>query len=292
MSDPCWQDALDTQIHLLDLCRHGRLRWAAKDGLGDAVGLGEHDAGTVLSEALRASEPVYVSPDVCAAWEFAQAAFEPEPLHPSDPFAAAGLALFPKPVALLNDVFPIFPPRAVSWSSLELHDPNEWRIMLAGFSRADDADLTRVDDAAELGELARRREWMLTSVVLLPFGPLPEGTDAKGKRAWRMMQAFWRMAREFVREPERAPRGFRRAAKRAGLEREHVTVMRLRRVKATEPATERAVDWTCQWVVRGHWRNQWYPSARQHRQRYVPAYVKGPPDKPLRVTERVVEFVR
>lgn len=70
--------------------------------------------------------------------------------------------------------------------------------------------------------------------------------------------------------------------------------MRLRRVTdrlggSTEP---HLVDWSCQWIVRGHWRNQWYPSEGRHKQRYVPPYVKGPPDKPLRVTERVVEFVR
>jgi hypothetical protein len=38
----------------------------------------------------------------------------------------------------------------------------------------------------------------------------------------------------------------------------------------------------CQWVVRGHWRQQPYPSVHEVRPIFIEAYIKGPTDKPLK----------
>lgn len=47
------------------------------------------------------------------------------------------------------------------------------------------------------------------------------------------------------------------------------------------------------WIVRGHWRNQWYSSQQRHKVRWITPYVKGPEDKPLRIPkERVFAVVR
>jgi hypothetical protein len=40
-------------------------------------------------------------------------------------------------------------------------------------------------------------------------------------------------------------------------------------------------------MVRGHWRNQWYPSLNAHRQRWISPYVKGPEDEELVLKDRV-----
>jgi hypothetical protein len=42
------------------------------------------------------------------------------------------------------------------------------------------------------------------------------------------------------------------------------------------------VDWSCQWVVHEHWRQQWYPSLNQHKWVMIAEHLKGPPDKPLK----------
>jgi hypothetical protein len=47
--------------------------------------------------------------------------------------------------------------------------------------------------------------------------------------------------------------------------------------------------WSCQWIVRSHWRNQYYSREKSHRPIWVLAHVKGPPDKPLK-TQRAVVF--
>ncbi len=45
--------------------------------------------------------------------------------------------------------------------------------------------------------------------------------------------------------------------------------------------SERHYD-NVRWIVSGHWRNQYYPSMKTHRPKYIPSYVKGPEGKPLK----------
>jgi hypothetical protein len=65
----------------------------------------------------------------------------------------------------------------------------------------------------------------------------------------------------------------------------------LRRAR-TEPA-DRTDDTTPgrryrhRWVVRGHWRNQYYPSRGDHRPIWIDPHFAGPEDKPLLGGERV-----
>lgn len=87
----------------------------------------------------------------------------------------------------------------------------------------------------------------------------------------------------------------RHARKRA--ERDHkvsvdkVRVVQLRRAEhrqRDEPAegTAEHVEWTCRWVVSGHWRHQPHGPAKKERKLiYISPFVKGPDDKPLREHE-------
>lgn len=48
------------------------------------------------------------------------------------------------------------------------------------------------------------------------------------------------------------------------------------------------MDYSCQWLVSGHWRNQWLPSKGTWEPRYVQPYLKGPEDKPFRAKQGTV----
>lgn len=64
-----------------------------------------------------------------------------------------------------------------------------------------------------------------------------------------------------------------------------VRVVRLRRIETRQRAEDSPapVDWSCQWVVRGHWRQQpCGPKKSERRTTWVMPYTKGPEDKPLR----------
>lgn len=80
----------------------------------------------------------------------------------------------------------------------------------------------------------------------------------------------------------------RKAAKKSGRKPPEITrytLRRLRHVEASHDESGRRLS--CRFVVRPHWRNQWLPKTRTHRRTLVNAYIKGPSDAPLRITERV-----
>jgi hypothetical protein len=55
---------------------------------------------------------------------------------------------------------------------------------------------------------------------------------------------------------------------------------------------ETAVEWQCQWLVRGHWRQQFHPRANRHVPRWIASYLKGPVDKPMRTPKPTVFVVK
>ena len=84
-------------------------------------------------------------------------------------------------------------------------------------------------------------------------------------------------------------RGLRKRMTKAGVTDElldlSVRLITLRRPEShgSEPSDEsEAREWSHRWLVSGHFRNQWYPSRNDHSLIWVPAYVKGPDDKPFK----------
>lgn len=74
----------------------------------------------------------------------------------------------------------------------------------------------------------------------------------------------------------------------------HVVQLRraLSRAHHAPPGDGPGQEWTHRWLVRGHWRNQWYPSTQTHRPKFIPSYVKGPEDKPLVVHDKIFSVER
>lgn len=96
-------------------------------------------------------------------------------------------------------------------------------------------------------------------------------------------------------QAEPLPRQARRAYERMGNPVPAVRVVRLRHPKQApreDVETGTGREYRNRWVVRGHWRNQWYPSRQDHRPVYVPSYVKGPEGAPLLTTDRVYDWRR
>ena len=96
------------------------------------------------------------------------------------------------------------------------------------------------------------------------------------------------------RRPERATR--RRLEKDSSpLAVSTIRVVDLRRIVEKKEGGDGGtveVEWTHQWIVSGHWRNQWVPSKATHRVVWINAYLKGPPDKPIVIKKTVHRLVR
>jgi hypothetical protein len=74
-----------------------------------------------------------------------------------------------------------------------------------------------------------------------------------------------------------------------------LVTVRLRRLSTTTDDDEgehTGPDYSHQWLVGGHWRNQWLPSQNAHRLQWISPYVKGPAGKPLVVKERITVWSR
>lgn len=271
-----WQDALDTQLHLFRALDQGRVPVAEA-----AVAADEPDAWEYAATfCAQVATPIYVSPDVAALWIAARPDFEVEPFHGSDPIVPFGFALLPRPVALGERGTLA---RALLWGVSQELRPGSPGSVIWAFAHRRNAIDNNIQIRPEV------TGWAITLAMVLDD---KVHEDPKAGPAFGDFQSLWRLGREFVAGREQPPRGQRRAAQRAGLTAQEVTVIRLRRRKSRPADSAGDVDWSCQWIVRGHWRKQWYPKQREHRQRYVAPYIKGPQDKPLRVTDRAVEFIR
>lgn len=101
--------------------------------------------------------------------------------------------------------------------------------------------------------------------------------------------------RILVQHGERADRSTRRRLERSGWTHEpEIKVIRLRRASSHAAGSDHEpVEWSCRWIVSGHWRQQFYPSTGEHRPVFVLPYIKGPDEKPLKATaDRVFVVAR
>ena len=102
-----------------------------------------------------------------------------------------------------------------------------------------------------------------------------------------------------VKRDEPLNRGQRRSLAREGATATHAKVILLRRTEErAKPTSEpQEVDWSCQWDVIGHQRNQYRATcpdclvgakACGRHLIWIEPYVKGPPDKPFKNDQRIV----
>lgn len=110
------------------------------------------------------------------------------------------------------------------------------------------------------------------------------------------------LTRRGIRPEERNHKRHRKLeelARRVGRPLTDVQVIQLRRremVRRDDPNVpeaerRRAIEYQCRWIVKGHTRNQWYPSEGRHRPKWIKSYDKGPEDKPLKTPTLRVHVV-
>lgn len=91
--------------------------------------------------------------------------------------------------------------------------------------------------------------------------------------------------RILIAPQHRADRAARRRVERQGYTHEplvRVVELRRKQTRSEDHGESEPVEWSHQWIVSAHWRNQWYPSLNDYQPRWIMPYVKGPEDKPLK----------
>lgn len=238
-------------------------------------------------------------------------------LRPDDLFTEHGFVMLESPRIFPDGKGNPVAVHAFGWSSVILtspsikeRQPNGIVIQLwTDASHPEDSMMLNIyeermkDNDTRTGqELMEEMRRMGTDVTMLPMfagawpwdeddhATIPPGTMALRKfilTFLRFIEEPWIDGRYIT--PERPAV---RRARRAGMPPE-VRVVRLRR-NADRPKGTGAtpVLWSHRWIVEGHWRNQWYPSLKAHRPRWIPRHVKGPEDMPLLVKETVFQVDR
>jgi hypothetical protein len=189
--------------------------------------------------------------------------------------------------------------------------PNDAKLWLCGFSWFTHPEFTISDEPMALitvyHDMAMAfgmpgKEWFKRT------GPLPmshivwqdrapvlrqqmERASRRATRAGQFIAALLQFMDQelLVRGRSRAPKATRKRAERSGLpinspimQGADIQLVVLRRTKrAPTEAEGHGVDWSCRWVVRGHWHR--YHTRAGLTSRWLLPYEKGPEGKPLKV---------
>jgi hypothetical protein len=241
---------------------------------------------------LRQSELFYVAAEMVDLACAAARSIPDFQLHPEDLPAEAGLLVFEHPVASVPIVDEQLGITGLCWAPI----PAQEDVLLVS------TYIDRAESRPLLARVAPNRR--LSEEPKLIYGHGGEFTwrfgDNEGhapqsthwvaalapvlKAAWILMQQSLAAATDL--EP---PRAARRRLKRTGHEPSSVRLVELRRPHSASSESESIIsrEYHHQWIVRGHWRQQWYPTRQVHRPVWIAPHVKGPNDAPLIGGEKV-----
>lgn len=236
-----------------------------------------------------------------------------------------GFIYFPRPIKLLDVRNTTMLVHAVVWLPIIYQTETERRMGYAFFSFNDyNNELDEVAKAMQEGgiDISEYGRWGLVSLVSATdgqrVGPDTIGiTEEKRKEIIdegavpseftnlvKIIHAYFLLLNQTIVDSYEAEvsRAASKRAKRMGIP-DRVTVIRLRRVvNADAYGNETDVEWQHQWLVRGHWRWQHvsenHPLAKEDGRGgyvarvWVRPHIKGPEDKPLHVTDKVIALMR
>ena len=237
-----------------------------------------NNADTLRKAFLRllpATDMYWVAEPMAELVEAGARTVPPFALQPEDIPSPCGLLLFEKPITAVE---------------LEGEAISEMTGLLWGPFATPDGDQTGVICYALHSEF-HFPAWVWS----LPFGAIPrDGKNGAARTYFRAMQTAGLMMQQPLAiaselEPDRAAR---KRLRRAGQEPKPVRVIELRRPKTSGGTGDGIRDYRHQWIVRGHWRQQWYPKRQVHRPAWIAPHVKGPEGAPLIGGDKVYAWKR
>lgn len=265
-------------------------------------------AAEIVSEA----EPIFVTSEMLDLTRAAMESFDSsEEMHAEDLFLRSGMALLQEPFVATDAEGLETAWRCVTWRYVDLppeaggpenSEPIPAVEIILWWSLDDtdewDENHEAVMDMARAHYRSWGMRWAVMHATVTPFEYISEiahmGNEGDPAASW---MSFLRVLNKLMAErivlktPMRPQRAFRRSVQRLGIvEPKDVIVCELRR------ARPRGFEWeqgdgeshlSHRFLVAGHWRNQWYPSLKRHKQKWISPYVKGPDDKPFVDKKRV-----
>lgn len=252
-----------------------------------------HAVAAGLGKATAMAEVYWVGRDICALIVASAASLPPASLSADLIPCPVGWVLFERPLpiaALADDLDPCVSQEmaALSWAF------EGGRLAVMGYAGhhphgGDHAASQSPLVPAELFYWVMGRAWDDAG-----HGHRHVGESA---RAARYIYTLLHFLSTTILERQSLPaeRHVRKRLARERIESEPIQVVQLRRRSAQHGPRESGepVEWSCQWIVRGHWRQHWMSSISAHQPRWILPHVKGPEGKPLKASgQRVFAVVR
>jgi hypothetical protein len=216
--------------------------------------------------------------------------------------ADAGFCYFAKSLSLVKGT--VGPIRALSWCVIYQDEDLSWMPVTGDTRVGGNASWVRLIFWLErFGKIApiTQLSWQLGNPLTVMLDRVSDQHEDRDPRAekLRVSYAFFAFIQQRLVEftQGEADRASRRRAEAIApqVNANAIHVIRLRRIEHRSqdgPATH--VDWSCRWIVSGHWRRQPCGLARADRRLlWVHSHIKGPENKPMKApAARVFAVIR
>lgn len=298
-----YSQALEQQADMYRFVMSGQVLAGMTLSGTTATGVSANEARSTLFGAtvhtLKSGDPFYWDTNACDLVTATAAEMPPMTLRPEDLITPFGFCWFARPLPLtVPEGFKTsLPMVGYAWGEVPGNG-----VMLMPFSPSPkrlsgaptQLTMWRYGDSVE--QLADNVKELASKEARLQDRDIQAVRRIEQMRYIAACMAFMNQ-RILTHQRERADRSTRRRLERAGWVHDpEIKVITLRRASSAtaHPDAERdAVEWSCRWVVSGHWRQQFYASSGEHRPVFVLPYIKGPEDRPLKATaERVFVVAR
>lgn len=252
-----------------------------------------------IHSGIRDGELIYIDQQLSTFVASALAPFDEYGFMPWDLPAEAGLLYFEDIHPLRHDHDGTPTPAVISFNT---HPPTS-EAPHGGMNVGIHAEKNMARDVLTKGSrstAAQRYDrefppFVLTDATSVRFGPdgdeLQLGTNASDHASLHIAMLFstcYLMRQKLPTSDTETPdRSAQRRHRKAGLEPPTVRVYRIQQRERPETTGESQREWHHRWIVRGHWRKQWYPSIQAHRPVWIAPFLKGPDDAPLLGGEKV-----
>jgi hypothetical protein len=218
-------------------------------------------------------------------------------IEPEDMPSRNGFMVFGSPLSV--DIrAPFFKPgrtagiSAITWSVM----PHGQALWLSFYAARPDVMAALPADMARDLVAGQRMIYMFGTEAAceLRMGDREVTTAPHVDLALRAMRSSWLLMQQPLAncsaiDPNRASQ---KRLRRAGHEPAPVRVIELRRSKNSGGSGDGDREYHHQWIVRGHWRQQWHPKRQLHRPVWIAPHIKGPEGAPLIGGEKVYALKR
>lgn len=278
--------------------------------MGDGVDLRAAQIAATNAHHLRDATLYVADPDMCDLIDTAAPSMPDQHLADTDLLTPDGFVWFAEPLPDRTGHDPIIPVAALAWTVVDpdhplldtrrdtlteptvfLHTYGRLRDM-PGFPGPDDPRVANVPGLFPTSSTA----WTVGTLIGSAFGEVPPAESRFQPGFYqRLAAAFWTLAQQESLTQATAmnagDKATRRKAARANVTdpAAPVRVITLRRSRrpATASGGESGRKVGVRFAVEGHWRNQWLPSKKTHRQQWIAPHWRGPEDAPVQGGEKV-----